>query len=104
MASRGTPIFTVRLAPKVQADLALLGRIYGSPNPRAFAREVLEVICSSDPERVKAFNVRLFSKVGEQLALKFSQPLDVMKAAKEEAERPKVRRKKPGRGGKRARP
>lgn len=51
-----------------------MAAIYGSPNGRAFAREVLEVMCSNDPQRVKAFNVRLFSKVGEQLALKFSAP------------------------------
>lgn len=71
-----TPIYTIRLTPKTQADIATLAKVYGSPNGRAFAREILETVCSGDPERMQAFNRRLMMGVGEQLALKLNAVFD----------------------------
>lgn len=71
-----TPIFTIRLSPKVQGDLRDLGAIYGAPNARAFAREILEVITSGEIERIKAFNQRLITRMGQQLVLKLNEVVD----------------------------
>ena len=73
-----TPIFALRLPQKTQDDIATLSRIYGSPNPRAFAREILEVITSGDMERIQSFNRRLMMGMGEQLALKLNEPLKAL--------------------------
>lgn len=74
-----TPIYALRLPAKVQEDIAALGKIYGAPNGRAFAREILEVTVSGDIARIQAFNSRLILRMGEQLQLEFSAA--VQKAA-----------------------
>lgn len=71
-----TPIYSLRLSKKTQDDLSEMGKVYGLPNGRAFAREILEVMCSGDPAKVQAFNRRLMMAVGEQLALKLNEPLE----------------------------
>lgn len=87
-----TPIFTIRLAPKTQEDLASMSKVYGSPNPRAFAREVLEVMCSGDLARVKDFNARLIRGVGEQLTLKLNAAADTIAAtSRKPVQKPKKR-------------
>lgn len=91
--SKGTPIFTLRLPQKVQDDLAGMAKVYGSPNTRAFAREVLEVMCSADMERVKAFNARLIKGMGEQLTLKLNGALDASTEFEKPAQDPRKRAK-----------
>jgi hypothetical protein len=76
-----TPLYALRLPQKTQDDLVLMGKLYGLPNGRAFAREVLETMCSGDAGRVQAFLRRLMAGVGEQLALKLGEPLEAMKPA-----------------------
>lgn len=82
-------MFTVRLAKETQADLAQLARVYGAPTSSAFAREVLEVVVSGDFEKIKAFNARLLTRMGEQLHLQLAEVFD--DAAKKKAPRTKKR-------------
>lgn len=77
-----TPIFTIRLSPKTQGDLRQMAALYGSPNARAFAREVLETMCSGDLERIKEFSRRLMVGMGEQLALKLTAAVDEANATR----------------------
>jgi hypothetical protein len=70
-----TPIYALRLPKQVQDDLTSVGRLCGFPNGRAYAREVLEVMVSNDPERVKRFIRLVADKVGEQLSLSLSVSL-----------------------------
>lgn len=77
-----TPVYGLRLPKQVQDDLHTFGKIYGAPNGRAFAREVLEVMTSGDMERVKAFNARLIRGVGEQMTLKLNAAVDAVKPVK----------------------
>lgn len=74
--SMPTPTFTMRLPKKTQDELAELAKVYGAPNTRALAREVLEVIVSGDIERIKAFNARLITRMGEQLVLRLNAVVD----------------------------
>ena len=71
-----TPVFALRLPQKTQDDIAALSKVYGAPNARAFAREILEVITSGDMERIKAFNQRLITRMGEQLVLRLNAVVD----------------------------
>lgn len=71
-----TPMFNVRLSPKVQTDLREMSKVFGSPTPSSFAREILETVCSGDLEKVKAFTARLIAKQGEQLTLKLNAVID----------------------------
>jgi hypothetical protein len=71
-----TPTYALRLPGETQKAIADLAGIYGAPNGRAFAREILEVMTSGDPERVKAFNARLIRGMGEQLTLKLNASID----------------------------
>lgn len=64
-----TPIFTIRLDPKVQRTLADMGRAYGLTNGRAFAREILETVTSGDPSRISEFITRMGERIGGQLPL-----------------------------------
>lgn len=86
---------------KVQDDLLEMGKVYGSPNGRAFAREVLEVMTSGDMERVKAFNARLIAKAGEQLTLKLNATLDGAAEAQKRAKNARKGKKGGGHAGKR---
>ncbi len=70
-----TPIMNFRLPQAERDALHEMARIYGAKTTSDFLRDMVGAMCSGDAERVKAFNVRLFSKVGEQLGLKFSEPL-----------------------------
>jgi hypothetical protein len=74
-----TPNFIVRLSPQTRERLASMGRIYGAPTVSAFAREVLEVAASGDPERVMGFHRRLITAAGEQLVLKLGATIDQAK-------------------------
>lgn len=67
-----TPIFALRLPQKTQDDIAELAKVYGAPNPRAFAREILEVVTSGDLTRLQAFTERLMSKMAGQLVLQLA--------------------------------
>jgi len=94
-----TPLYTLRLPQKTQDDIAEMGKVYGAPNGRAFAREILEIMCSGDPTRVQSFNRRLMMAVGEQLALKLNEPLQhvdtpVNRDAKPAKPKKKKRRKR----------
>lgn len=76
-----TPTFTLRLPKKTQDDIADLAKVYGAANPRAFAREILEVVTSGDLERIKGFNQRLLMRMGEQLSLRLNTAMDQAAAA-----------------------
>jgi len=77
-----TPTFTLRLSAETQKSLADMAKVYGAPNTRAFAAEVLAVMSSGDIERVKAFNGRLIARAGEQLTLKLNAAMDAAVAEK----------------------
>lgn len=82
-----TPVFALRLPQKLQDDLAEYSVLYGAPNPRAFAKEILEVVLSGDPRRVAEFNGRLMQKIGEQMT--FETTLKALSDAKEATEKAK---------------
>lgn len=88
-----TPIYALRLPTKTQQDIAELGKIYGSPNGRAFAREMLETMTSGDMARIKAFNARLITKCGEQLSLQLNAAVDAAAEAQKPARKPLSRSK-----------
>lgn len=71
-----TPILNFRLPDAERAALVEMSKLYGSKNVSEFLREMVGAMCSADANRVKAFNIRLFSKVGEQLALKLNATID----------------------------
>jgi len=71
-----TPTYALRLPAETQKAISDLAAIYGALNGRAFAREILEVMTSGDPERVKEFNGRLIRGMGEQLTLKLNASID----------------------------
>lgn len=91
-----TPMFAIRLAEETQKSLVEMARVYGSPSASAYAREVLEVMTSSDQERVKAFIARWIAKSGEQMTLKFNAVIDDMSHSKRKAA-PKGKGKRKGR-------
>ena len=103
-----TPMFTVRLSQKTQADLREFAKVYGSPNASAFAREVLEVMCSGDLSRVKDFNARLIARAGEQMTLNINGAIEasvgeaekVAKKALKHARKPAKKGRKPSKTGK----
>ena len=70
---RGNPVFRVRLPQQVVADLAKFAKMYGSPSPSAFARELLQVVTSGDLEQLGRFNGRLMDAMARQVPL----PLDI---------------------------
>jgi len=70
-----TPTFTFRLPDSERASLVEMSKVFGSPNPRAFLREMLGAMCSGDPRRVEDFNRKLIHAAGEQLVLKLHAPL-----------------------------
>lgn len=70
-----TPLYALRLAEKTQQDLVAMSKVYGSPTPSAFIREILEVVVSGNIEKMNAFNRRLIMGMGEQMALKFEADL-----------------------------
>lgn len=97
----GTPIYALRLPQKTQDDIAELSKLYGSPNSRAFAREILEVMTGGDIERIKAFNARLVRGMGEQLTLTLNTAIDTVTGA--EPRKPAKKPRKPAKKGKGAR-
>lgn len=84
-------MFALRLSPEVRKNLADMAKIYGSPTPSAFAREIIATMVSGEIEKVKAFNARLIAGVGEQLTLRLNATLDDAAAT---ASKPKKRAKK----------
>lgn len=70
----------MRLSVQDQKLLAEMSKVYGAPNPRAFLREILQVMLSGDAERLRGFNTRLAQGVGkhmaEQMAFKLNETLD----------------------------
>jgi len=73
-----TPLFNFRLPTSERLALVEMAKLYGSANVSAFLREMVGAMCSGDVERVRKFNVQLFQKVGEQLALKLTAPAEEM--------------------------
>lgn len=94
-----TPLFALRLAEKTQADLREMAKVYGAPNASAFAREVLEVMCSGDNARVRDFIKRLSAGMGEQLALQLAPPEP--KERQVRRKRTLRKKRKPRNGGRR---
>jgi hypothetical protein len=64
-----TPTFTFRLPDEERKQLVAMSKLYGSPNPRAFLREMIGSMVSGDQERATAFNTRLVEKMTGQMAL-----------------------------------
>lgn len=93
-----TPIYALRMSQEEQDSIAQMAKVFGAPNGRAFAREVLAVMCSGDVKRVQEFNARLIRGVGEQLTLALNAPLAELgkKEAKQQAARRVKRRKSKG--------
>lgn len=95
-------MFALRLSPQVRQNLADMAKIYGSPTPSAFAREIITTMVSGDMEKVKAFNARLIAGVGEQLTLRLNATLDDAAAIASNAKkRPKKATKPPVKGKRR---
>ena len=101
--SKGSPKLTFRLPVGEREALSEMSKLYGSANVSEFLREMVGAMCSGELERVKAFNVQLMSKAGEQTALDFHSTamskLDELAGAHKRAVRGKGRKK----GGRRAR-
>lgn len=90
-----TPLFAFRLAKPEQRKLAEMARIYGSPNPSAFVREMVGAICSGDMGTVNGFLGRLGEKLTGQLTLEFQRKaLAELQATREAAPRPAKPRKR----------
>jgi hypothetical protein len=82
-----TPLLNFRLPTSERLQLVEMSKLYGAPNVSVFLREMVGAMCSGSAERVRDFNVRLFSKVGEQLALNLSAPaVQIAEAAKRAVE------------------
>lgn len=92
--SMPTPVFALRLSARAQADLAEMAKLYGSPNPRAFAREVLETMSSGDAGKAREFLRRLFMRAGEQLAMQFTAPLEAIEQPRKPARKGRSGRKR----------
>lgn len=89
-----SPIFAFRL-PAVKAEkVRELAKIYGSPNPSAFCRDLVDVISSGDADRLVHFHRTLQKRLNEQLVL------DVQEAQKPPLKRSDTRARGK-RGGKR---
>lgn len=97
-----TPTFSLRIPAHVQKNLAEMAKIYGAPNTRAFAAEVLTVMSGNDIEPVKAFIVRFIAKAGEQLTLQLSTVMDDATGSPKKAPKPKKKGKTTANGRKRA--
>jgi len=70
-----TPVFSFRLKQELQDQIKEMGKAYGSPNPRAFVRELIETVLSGDPVKVGAFNRRLIERATGQLQLRMEEEL-----------------------------
>ena len=68
--SMETPLFALRLPQVLQDQIKEMSKVYGSPNPRAFLRELIECVLSGDQAKATAFNVRLVERVTGQLQFK----------------------------------
>ena len=71
-----TPLFSFRLPVEQAAALREMSKLYGSPSPSAFLRDMVGSSCSGDSEKIKAFNARLIKGIGEQLTLKLNASID----------------------------
>lgn len=71
-----TPSFTFRLPAEKAAALREMAKLYGAGSSGEFLREMVGSMCSGDVEQVKAFNGRLFQRIGEQLTLKLNAALE----------------------------
>lgn len=80
-----TPLYTLRLPKEAQDNINRLAKIYGAPNGRAFAREILETFTGGDVERLKEFNAQMIRGMGEQLTLELNASLDALKASEKPA-------------------
>jgi hypothetical protein len=74
-------VYTLRVSKQTADEIARMSCVYGSKTPRAFAREILEVMCSGDEQRVGAFLTRLFERITGQMALQLTET--AMKPARE---------------------
>jgi Rod binding domain-containing protein len=93
-----TPVYRFRLSHADQKNLNEMAQVFGSPNTSVFLREMVGAMCSGDPPRVSSFTTKLFTSMGEQLALEFAE-----KAKKQanQAKKSPVKSKLKGRGAKR---
>jgi hypothetical protein len=91
----GTPIYALRLPQKVQDDLSSVGRVYGSLNGRAFAREILEVVTSADADRISQFVARFTERLGGQTTFFVSAVVDAEPTGKKRTTRKARKKRKP---------
>lgn len=96
-----TPVFNFRLPTDQAAALREVAKVYGSKNTSEFLREMVGAMCSGESEQIKAFVGQLVRKVGEQLTLQLTAPLDAIAEPQKPAKKAQKRAKK-GKGGRRA--
>lgn len=89
-----TPLYALRLPQKVQDDLVTIGRVYGSPNGRAFAREILEVVTSGDPDRISLFVAKFIDRIGGQTSFFLSLEAPPVRTTRTTRTTRKLRRKR----------
>jgi len=89
-----TPLIAFRLPAIERAALEEMAKLYGSPNMSAFLREMVGAMCSGDVKRVQTFNVQLFQRVGEQLALQLTAPAMEMSAGSKSLHAKRTKRTK----------
>lgn len=70
-----TPVFSFRLKQELQDQIKEISKAYGSPNPRAFVRELIETVLSGDIAKANAFNVRLIERATGQLQLRMEDEM-----------------------------
>ena len=75
------PVFTFRLPTEKAAALREMSKLYGALNTSDFLREMVGAMCSGDVEQVKAFNGKLFQRIGEQLTLKLNASFETVHPA-----------------------
>lgn len=93
-----TPLFAFRLGKPERLKLVEMARIYGSPTPSAFVREMVSAICSGETGAANGFLGRLGEKLTGQMTLELQQQA-MQDAAKGPARRVKRRKRRGGRRG-----
>ena len=94
-----TPHFTFRLAPEKAAALRQMAKVFESPTPSEFLREMVGAMCSNDRYQVTMFIEKLMTKIAGQLTLELTAPLKILEAPQPAKKRPTAR-KRARKGGK----
>lgn len=68
-----TPLFPFRLKKETQHRVREVAKIYGSPNPSAFLREMIDSLLGGNQRKTMFFLQELGSKLSDQMSLELIQ-------------------------------